>query len=180
VLTTTPNIDPTVAAAVRTQVAQLEVAGDQGFRPSYDEDLAVDEGASEADKIAAFQKFVSQTRSWIASIEALDSDELSAAIAVDADTISQLVDEDTQGQFQFLGELLSQVSDFLAANASDVQDLIRNGGNTAVDIQNTENTSVGTVTLSFANNNGLVIGMKGSLSGQANSTFLPFDLRLAT
>jgi hypothetical protein len=111
VVETTDGLDDEAQESLNNQTAQLDAAGDN-LAPSYDEDLDLDEGATQADKIAAFQSFVTQFRSWAGSIDetaaALQDETSAVSVALDADaeTVS-----DVFAQAGVTGDLVSKVLD---------------------------------------------------------------------
>lgn len=111
VVETTDGLDDETQESLNNQTAQLDAAGDN-LAPSYDEDLDLDEGATQADKIAAFQSFVTQFRSWAGSIDetaaALQDETSAVSVALDADaeTVS-----DVFAQAGVTGDLVSKVLD---------------------------------------------------------------------
>ncbi len=111
VVETTDGLNDETQESLNNQTAQFDAAGDN-LAPSYDEDLDLDEGATQADKIAAFQSFVSQFRSWAGSIDetaaALQDETSAVSVALDADaeTVS-----DVFAQAGVTGDLVSKVLD---------------------------------------------------------------------
>jgi len=111
VVETTAGLDDETQESLNNQTAQLDAAGDS-LAPSYDEDLDLDEGATQADKIAAFQSFVTQFRSWAGSIDetaaALQDETSAVSVALDADveTVS-----DVFAQAGVTGDLVSKMLD---------------------------------------------------------------------
>ncbi|WP_373000885.1 hypothetical protein [Marinobacter sp.] len=111
VVETTGGLDDETRESLNNQAAKLDAAGDS-LDTSYDEDLDLDEGATQADKIAAFQSFVTQFRSWAGSIDqtaaALQDETSAVSIALDADveTVS-----DVFSQAGVTGDLVSKVLD---------------------------------------------------------------------
>lgn len=111
VVETTDGLDDETQESLNNQTAQFDAAGDN-LAPSYDEELDLDEGATQADKVAAFQSFVSQFRSWAGSIDetaaALQDETSAVSIALDADaeTVS-----DVFAQAGVTGDLVSKVLD---------------------------------------------------------------------
>ncbi|MCW8196760.1 hypothetical protein F6455_18360 [Proteobacteria bacterium 005FR1] len=180
VLDRNAQLDHQAIAALNNLVGRLAAADDGGVDPGYDDDLDVGDDAVTAEKIAAFQRFLSQVRTWVGVIEGLDEGALKQAVAVDSDTIERLVDEGSQAQLKFLGDLVSQSRGHLTGNFEGLQDLIVGGGTTTMDYLNWEGEKVGTITLSFSHSDGFQIGIGGSLVGKDNTVFLPFDLTLAT
>ncbi len=111
VVETTDGLDDETQESLNNQTAQFDAAGDN-LAPSYDEELDLDEGATQADKVAAFQSFVSQFRSWAGSIDetaaALQDETSAVSVALDADaeTVS-----DVFAQAGVTGDLVSKVLD---------------------------------------------------------------------
>ena len=111
VVETTDGLDDETQESLNNQTAQFDAAGDN-LAPSYDEELDLEEGATQADKIAAFQSFVSQFRSWAGSIDetaaALQDETSAVSIALDADaeTVSDIF-----AQAGVTGDLVSKVLD---------------------------------------------------------------------
>ncbi|GBO90085.1 hypothetical protein MSSD14B_37530 [Marinobacter salsuginis] len=111
VVETTDGLDDETQESLNNQTAQFDAAGDN-LAPSYDEELDLDEGATQADKVAAFQSFVSQFRSWAGSI-----DETAAALQDETSAVSVALDADAQtvsdvfAQAGVTGDLVSKVLD---------------------------------------------------------------------
>ncbi|PPI84205.1 hypothetical protein KEHDKFFH_09745 [Marinobacter maroccanus] len=111
VVETTEGLDDEAQESLNNQTAQLDAAGDS-LDTSYDEDLDLDEGATQADKIAAFQAFVTQFRSWAGSI-----DETAAALQDETSPVSVGLDADVEtvrdifAQAGVTGDLVSKVLD---------------------------------------------------------------------
>lgn len=111
VVETTDGLGDETQESLNNQTAQFDAAGDN-LAPSYDEELDLDEGATQADKIVAFQSFVSQFRSWAGSIDqtaaALQDETSAVSVALDAD--AQTV-SDVFAQAGVTGDLVSKVLD---------------------------------------------------------------------
>lgn len=174
----TPELDSDTKDALNTQTAQYDNAED-GLKPTYDEELAIGADSTQAEKIAAFKKFVSQARTWVASVEELDSDQLGAAIQVDVDTIQAALGEGPLNSLQMSMDIIGQSLELITLDPADIQTAMENGESREMDILDNE-VKVGTATLSFANDNGLVVTLTGAITGEAATAFLPFDLTLAT
>lgn len=174
------NLDVSASEALNNQTAQYDAAGSEGFAPEYDEDLVVDEGATQDQKIAAFQAFVAQTRTWVSSIGEANSEELDLAIDADAAAVQAILDADTQNQFQFVGLVLDQVNAFLVSNAANVQTYITSGAEKSISIKDDAGAEVGTATLVFADEDGLQVSVVGAVTGEADTTYLPFSLLVDT
>lgn len=107
----TDGLDDEAQESLNNQTTKLDESGDS-LDPSYDEDLDLDGGATQADKIAAFQSFVTQFRSWAGSIDetaaALQDETSAVSVALDADvdTVS-----DVFTQAGVTGDLVSKVLD---------------------------------------------------------------------
>ena len=174
------NLDVSASEALNNQTAQYDAAGSEGFAPEYDEDLVVDEGATQDQKIAAFQAFVAQTRTWVSSIGEADSEQLDLAIDADAAAVQAILDADTQNQFQFVGLVLDQTNAFLISNAANVQQYITSGAEKSISIKDDAGAEVGTATLVFADEDGLQVSVVGAVTGKASTTYLPFSLAVDT
>jgi hypothetical protein len=111
VVETTDGLDEEAQESLNNQTAQLDAAGDN-LDTSYNEDLDLDEGATQADKIVAFQAFVTQFRSWAGSI-----DETAAALQDETSPVSVGLDADVETvrdvfvQAGVTGDLVSKVLD---------------------------------------------------------------------
>src|SRR5690606_26603867 len=173
-------LDYQAMAALNNLAGRLAAAGEDGFVPGYDEDLVVDEGSPDIKKIEAFQRFVSQVRSWVGVLEDLDEDALEQAVTFDSDTIAKLVDEGSQTQLKFLGELIQQSSGYIAYNIDEVKELFPGGGETQMAFRNWKGERVGDVTLRFDNSEGFRIDMIGRVVGTSNALFLPFHFALVS
>lgn len=179
----TANADRVSAAAsdaLVNQAARLESAGSGGFAPDYDKDLVVDENASDAEKIAAYQTFMGQTRTWLSSMDELSAEELTGAVTIDEQTLRATVDADTQARFQYLGEVIGQVAQFAYTNVNGLVDKLENGGTEAIDIIGPQGNTVGRAELIFADDDGLAITAKGWALDDSGAEFEPFELTLAT
>lgn len=174
------QLDHRAIAALNNLIARLTASGDGGVDPGYDDDLDVDDDAETREKIEAFQRFLSQIRTWVAAVEELDHSALSEAVAVDSETIANVVDEGSQAQLKFLGDLVNQSEDYIARNFSMLKELLVNGGTKEIDYLNWEGEKIGAITLSFTHGDGLNIGMSGAVVGKSNNVFLPFDLTVST
>lgn len=174
------QLSDTVSDYIANQSARLESAGSAGFTPDYDEELVVDENASDADKIAAYQAFMGQTRTWLSSIDELSSEDLLNAVTVDEDTLRATMDADTQTRFQYLGEVVGQVTEHAYTNVDVLVEKLENGGTETIDIVDTQGNNVGRAELVFADDDGLVITAKGWALDDAGAEFEPFELSLAT
>lgn len=174
------ELDAVASEAIDNQTAQYDAAGEEGFVPEYDEDLAVDEGASDDDKIAAFQSFVTQTRTWVSQVEALNDGSLSLDVDGDVATVEAILVGDTQDQFLLVGLALDQVSSFLVTNAASIQQYITEGAEEEISITDELGTAIGTATLTFADDNGLQISISGAATGEHSTTYVPFSLTLDT
>lgn len=174
------NLDTSASEALNNQTAQYDAAGSEGFAPEYDEDLVVDEGATQEQKIAAFQAFVAQTRTWVSSIGEANSEELDLAIDADAAAVQAILDADTQNQFQFVGLVLDQTNAFLVSNAANVQQYITSGAEKLISIKDDAGADVGTARLVFADEDGLQVSVVGAVTGKASTTYLPFSLLVDT
>ncbi len=180
VMESSPELDASASDALENQTAQYEAAGEDGFKPDYDADLDVDDGADQATKIAAYREFVSQVRTWVSSIQALDADGMNEALNIDAETVQAILDANVQNQFQFLGEIMEHVNTYVITNTKEVAGFIANGGSKTLDITNGSGATVGAVELTFADDDGLKISLFGEVTGEGNTTFLPFHLTLDT
>ncbi len=178
VMDSTPELDSDTKDALNTQAAQYDSA-DAGFEPTYDEDLAVGSDSTQAEKIAAFKKFVSQARTWVASVEELDSDQLGAAIQVDVDTIQAALGEGPLNSLQMSMEIIAQSLGLVVLDPADIQTALENGESRELAIVDGE-VEVGTATLSFGNDHGLVVNLTGAVTGQSATNYLPFTLSLDT
>lgn len=111
VVETTSGLDESAQESLNNQTASLDAAGDS-LAPSYDPELDLGEGATQAEKIAAFQKFVTQFRSWAGSIDetaaALQDETSAVSIALDADVATV---EDIFAQAGVTADLVSKVLD---------------------------------------------------------------------
>ncbi len=107
----TEDLSDETQQSLNNQTAKFDGAGDS-LDTSYDDDLDLDEGADQADKIAAFQSFVTQFRSWAGSIDetaiALGDEMSPVSVAVDAD-IDTI--RDVFVQAGVAGDLVSKVLD---------------------------------------------------------------------
>ncbi|WP_027331199.1 hypothetical protein [Marinimicrobium agarilyticum] len=166
--------------ALANQAARLESAGGNGFEPDYDEDLDLGEDASDADKIAAYKTFVGQTRTWFSSMDELSSEELTASVNIDEDTLRATMDSETQARFQFLGEVVGQVSEYAIGNVETLVTHLENGGTETIDIKDEAGNTVGQAELVFADNDGLSITAKGTATGGSSGAFVPFEVSLNT
>lgn len=174
------NLDASASEALNNQTAQYDAAGSAGFAPEYDEELVVDEDATQEQKIAAFQAFVAQTRTWVSSIGEADSEQLDLAIDADAEAVQAILDADTQNQFQFVGLVLDQTNAFLISDAANVQQYITSGAEKSISIKDDAGAEVGTATLVFADEDGLQVLVVGAVTGKASTTYLPFSLVVDT
>lgn len=105
----TADLDDETKESLNNQTAQLDAAGDS-LDTSYDENLNIDDTASQPEKIAAFKSFVSEFRTWASSINdtavALEDETspISEALDVDVETVKNVF---TQAGVS--GELVSRV-----------------------------------------------------------------------
>ena len=190
VVETTDSLDGATQNSLNNQTAQLDAAGDS-FEASYDEDLDLDEGATQADKIAAFQAFVTQFRSWAGSIDetaAALQDETSAvsvALDVDVETVSDVFSQ--AGVTGVTGDLVSKVVDAFAQQLTGPEgraallDALENGSDFTAEQSWTDEmdqTATGTMdaTLVFEDTeSGLQATASGSVS-QTDGETRSFDL----
>jgi hypothetical protein len=172
--------DNRVGVALANLTAQYDVATAAGLKPAFDRDLSVDLDAPRSEKIASFQEFVAHARTWIASIEALDAQQLQHAIDVEPETIETLGNSEVQSQLQFLGEVVEQVTAFILNHPDRVYRGLVEGTEEALPIRGTSGTTVGVVRLRFIDDHGLQVGLVGEVTGEANTTFAPFELTLKT
>lgn len=178
VVGSTPNLSSDTKDLLNNQTAQYD-SSESGLEPTYDESLAVDDESSQADKIAAFQKFVSQARTWVQSIEDLDSDALSAAVQVDADTIGAALGDGSLNALQMSMDIVGQSLEIIVGDTQGVQNALDQG--TAIGFEFwVDGVVVGTAEMTFADDNGLVINLVGTATGEAATTNLPFGFELRT
>lgn len=106
-----PDLDESTEKSLNQQASILDSKGDS-FAPSYDPELDLGDDATQADKIAAFQKFVTQFRSWAGSIDetaaALQDETSAVSVALDADVATV---EDVFAQAGVTADLVSKVLD---------------------------------------------------------------------
>lgn len=111
VVETNSGFDDTAQDSLTNHTGVLDSKG-ESFEPSYDPELDVGDDATQADKIAAFQKFVTQFRSWAGSI-----DETAAALQDETSVVSVALDADVDtikdvfAQAGVTGDLVSKVID---------------------------------------------------------------------
>lgn len=180
VVNSTEGLDTEALDALSNQSAQYDATGEDGFKPDYDEDLVVDENTTADEKIAAYKTFVTDVRTWVSNLEATDTESIAAAADIDAEAIKASVDGKVQSQFQFVGEVLSQVSLFADANPDTLVTLLNEGGVEQVSIVNSNGDTVGTVDIEAAYDQGLVLSLSGIVTGESGDAFAPFALALHT
>lgn len=179
VVESTANLSSETKDLLNNQAAQYD-SSDSGIDPSYDEELVIDDGASQSDKIAAFQTFVSQARTWATSIEDLDSDALGAAVQVDADTIQAALGDGTLNSLKLSLDIISQSLETIFIDPADMQAALEAGETREFAIMDMAGVEAGTAILTFADENGLLVTLEGAVTGAAATNYLPFDLTLKT
>lgn len=180
VINSTDGLDTDALDALSNQSAQYDAAGDEGFAPDYDEDLVVDENTTTEEKITAYKSFVGDVRTWVSELEATDTDSIAAAAQIDADAIKATVDAKVQSQFQFVGEALNQVGLFAEANPDTLVTLLNDGGAEEITITKANGDAVGTAAIEATYDQGLVLSLSGTVTGDASDAFAPFTLTLHT
>lgn len=174
------QVSSTVSDRLASQSARLESGGSDGFEPTYDDDLDVDDDASDAEKIEAYQAFMGQVRTWLSAAGEMTPEQLTNAVNIDEETLRATVDAQTQARFQYLGEVLGQMATFAADNVETLADKLENGGTQEIIIRNNQGDEAGRAELSFADNNGLAITAKGWALDDSSAEFAPFEVALAT
>lgn len=150
------------------------------WTPGFNDDLLLTANATKAEKIAAFQRFISPIRSWIGVIEELDKDALQLIAGVDREAIAKAVDEGSQAQLKFIGDLVSQSSGYMSANLDNLKDVLTSGGPIHFAYRDWRGRQVGAIALSFPDGDGFTINLEGSVVGESSANFLPFSIRIAT
>jgi hypothetical protein len=146
--------------------------------PEYAADEVVDEGATQQKKIANFQKFVTDVRSWVSSIEALDSDELTAVI--DADTVEAIFSDGPLASLKLSQEIINQSLEAVVLSAGQIPEYLESGDTLSVDLMDND-AVVGSADLTVSEvDGGLQVQAIGSVVGEAQTNFLPFDLTVST
>ena len=148
---------------------------DDDYEAATDEDLILAPGATPDDKIAKFKNFVTATRSWIQSIEDLNSDELTAAIDLDVTAAENALRGIQEGQLQFVVSAINTALDNLVENPT----LIDDGGEQAFELVDEESAQVGSGTLTVESQAGIVMSIKGSVNNSEGAS-IPFDLSVDT
>lgn len=171
------TLDASAVEAINNQTSQYDAAGSDGLKPEYDEDLVVDEGATQEEKIGKFQAFVSQARTWISQVQELDTDKITNAVGVDAEAVETILGSNED--FAFVGLALDEVSSFIVENGASLQDYITDGHQRTLTITD-EGTTIGSAKLTFANEGGLTVSVVGSVAGAAAETYKSFNLVLDT
>lgn len=179
VISATPGLASAAKDALNNQAEKNSTVGDGGFEPVYDDDLDVGAGATQAEKITAFKKFVAQARTWAASIEDLDTAALGNAVEVDVDTIQAAFANETVGSLKLALDVVNQSLETVSVDPDVVKDAIENGGTIPLPIMDGSN-EVGEATLTVVNQNGLQVTITGTVNDQAQTNYLPFDLTLNT
>lgn len=172
----TPALDDTASESLNNLTAQYDLSGSNGFAPGYNKTLAVDENATQDEKIAAFQHFFSQVRTWMSSLEDLNGDSLSQVVHIDAKTVQTVTDREVRQQFQLLGEILDRVAAYILENPDRVEE----GGQDSVALENEDGDPVGSVSLSFSGGELLQVSMIGEMNSAEGNISLPFQLTLTT
>ena len=172
------TLDASAIEAINNQSSQYDAAGDDGLRPEYDDELAVDDDATQAEKIEKFQAFVVQARTWISKLQEFDVEGLTAAVDVDAASVEAILASNED--FAFVGLALDEVNNFIVENAASIQGYIDNGAEESIVITDDQGGEIGTATLTFANEDGLKIAIAGLVSGETAETYKPFSLMLDT
>lgn len=171
------TLDASAVEAINNQTSQYDAAGSDGLKPEYDEDLVVDEGATQEEKIGKFQAFVSQARTWISQVQELDTDKITNAVGVDAEAVETILGSNED--FAFVGLALDEVSSFIVENGASLQDYITDGHQRTLTITD-EGTTIGSAKLTFADEGGLTVSVVGSVAGAAAETYKSFNLVLDT
>ncbi len=172
------TLDAGVVEAINNQAAQYDAAGKDGLKPEYDEDLVVDEGATQAEKIEKFQTFIAQARTWISQAQGLDTAGITDAVGVDAESVEAILSSDED--FAFVGLVLDEAGRFMVANASSLQDFIESGLAQNLEITDRAGAQIGSAAMTFADEGGLTISVVGSVSGEAPEHNKTFNLVLDT
>lgn len=178
VVSETPDLSSETKDLLNNQTAQYD-SSEAGFEPTYDESLTVSEESTQSEKIAAFQKFVSQARTWVHSVEDLDSDALSAAVQIDADTIGAALGDGSLNALQMSMDIVGQSLEIIIGDTRGVQDALSQGSAIGFEFW-VDGAVVGTAEMTFADENGLVINLVGTATGEAATTNLPFGFELRT
>lgn len=187
----TSGLPPETQDLINNLVGKYDSAGDS-LAPEYDPSLELEEGAGQAEKIAAFQQFTEQFRTWATSIndtaEALRDNESTISTALDAD-VDTLNDVFTQAGVT--GDLISKVLDAFTQqlageeNRAALADALENGGTYTADQDWTDEQDAsvsGTMdaTLTFENTED---GLKATVTGEVSQTegeSRTFDFELTT
>lgn len=146
--------------------------------PPYVSDDMVDEGATQQQKIANFQKFVTDVRSWVSSIEALDGDELTAVI--DADTVQAIFQDGPIASLKLSQEIINQSLEAVTLSVGQIPEYLESGETLSIDIMDND-VAVGSAELTVSDVDGrLQVQAVGSVVGESQTNFLPFNLTLST
>lgn len=176
---TTPGLDPAAKDALNTQATKNSSVGDEGFKPVDNSDLENEDEASQADKIAAFKEFVTQARTWVSSIEDLDSAALGSAVDIDVNAIQAALGTETVGSLMLAMEVINQSLDAAAIEPTQIKAILENGGTIPLAIKD-GGVDVGNASLTVENDSGLKISIVGTVNDQAQTNYLPLDLALET
>lgn len=175
----TPDLDSRTLDAINNKTTEYDARTD-GYASTYDETLVVDDTASQNDKIAAFQSFVSKASTWFQSIEALDSDQLGLAVETDIETIQAIFNTTAQGQLQFIADALDATFTELLSDPEAAQLLLSEGGTRSFTLDNGEGQPEASLDLTLSDNEGLKINIEGSITLADQTTNVPFELELDT
>lgn len=170
-----PDLAPEAKDSLNTQVAEYDNNPD-GVAPTYDESLDVADDATQAEKIEAFKSFVGQVRTWGATIEGLDSAELEAVIGAQTETFQNVLGSNANS-LQMTLDIAGQALSTALSDPAAIQEALANDTTIEAPLLDGE-VEVGTLELSFADEQGLVMSVTGAVTGEAQTTYLPFDLTL--
>lgn len=181
VVDSTAGLSGNAVDSINNQATVYEVASnsEDGLKPSYDPEQAVGEDTTAQEKIEKFQRFVTQTKSWVQSIEALDSEALGASVDLDVNLAQNALRGLREGQLQFVAEVVDQVLKQLSGNPELVASLVNGGGNHDFSIEASEGVEASNVTLNVTDDSGLTLNLTGNVT-PAGSAQIPFGISLET
>lgn len=170
--------DPEVLSKLQTQSAVYEDPANQGglTATEFDPDNVVDEDASPSEKIENFKQFVAGVRTWATSIEALDTAQLGEV--VDVETVEAVFREGPIASLKLAQEIINQSLESVALEPAEISSLLEGASKTIALLDN--GVEVGTAELTASDEGGLRFEVVGTVSGEAGTALLPFELAIGT
>jgi hypothetical protein len=181
VVRSTSGLSGKARDSVNNQAVVYEDARDSegGLKPSYDPEQAVGEDTTADEKVEKFKRFVTQTKSWIQSIEQLDGEALGASVDLDVNLAQNALRGLQEGQLQFVAEVIDQLLKQLSGDPELVARLVNEGGEHDFSIEGSEGVDAANAKLNVIDDGGLALDLSGAVT-PAGSAEVPFALTLQT